>query len=187
MNSEAPVRHAIERVRREPKRRLLTVASVRDLTPKMRRIVFVSPELQDFSSLGADDHVKLFAPDASSPQGVSGRDYTPRAFDAAKGELTIDFALHDAGPATAWALAVKVGDELTIGGPRGSMVVADDFDFYWLIGDETALPAIGRRVEEIRAGAHVTTVVIVDGPEEAQNFETRADWRPDLGLSQRPE
>ncbi len=178
MTVEAQARHAIERVRREPKRRRLTVAEISDLTPKMRRIVFASPELTDFSSLGADDHVKLFAPDPASPQGVSGRDYTPRAYNAEKGELTIDFALHEAGPATAWALGAKVGDELQIGGPRGSMIVTDDFDFYLLIGDETALPAIGRRVEALRPGPPVFTVVIVDDPSEVQTFATRADWRP---------
>jgi len=178
MTLQTPARHAIERVRREPKRRRLTVSTVLELTPKMRRLVFVSPDLLDFSSLGADDHIKLFFADPAAPDRPVMRDYTPRAFNAANAELTIDFALHDAGPATAWALAAQPGDTLDIGGPRGSMLVADDFDFYWLIGDETALPAIGRRVEELRAGAFVTTVVIVDGPEEEQRFETKADWRP---------
>jgi len=178
MAEPATTRHAIERMRREPKRRRLTVESVEALTPKMRRIVLTSPELADFVSLGADDHIKVFAPDAGTQQGVAMRDYTPRAFDAVRGALTIDFVLHDAGPASDWARRAKPGDPLEIGGPRGSMVVADDFDFYWLIGDETALPAIGRRVEELRAGAFVTTVVIVDGPEEEQRFETKADWRP---------
>ena len=58
------------------------------------------------------------------------------------------------------------------------MVVADDFDHYLLIGDETALPAIGRRVEDLRPGVPVTTIVVVDDPNEVQTFVTRADWRP---------
>ncbi|MGO9741429.1 MAG: siderophore-interacting protein [Roseiarcus sp.] len=91
--------------------------------------------------------------------------------------MTIDCALHEAGPATAWALAAKPGDALDIGGPRGSLVAPDDFDAYLLVGDETALPAIGRRVEGLRAGVAVTTVVVVDGPDEVQDFDTRADWR----------
>ena len=80
------------------------------------------------------------------------RDYTPRAFDAAGNRLTIDFALHDAGPATAWALNARPGETLLIGGPRGSTVVPDDFDFYLLAGDETALPSIGRRLESPASG-----------------------------------
>jgi NADPH-dependent ferric siderophore reductase len=106
------------------------------------------------------------------------RDYTPRAFDPAQGSLTIDFALHDAGPATAWALAAQVGDRLEIGGPRGSIVVADDFDWYLLIGDETALPAIGRRIEGLRPGIPVTSAVVIENDAERQAFETRSAWTP---------
>jgi NADPH-dependent ferric siderophore reductase len=90
----------------------------------------------------------------------------------------VDFALHDAGPATLWAMRARPGDTLQIGGPRGSAVVPDDFDYYLLIGDETALPAIGRRLEELRPGAPVTTVVTLDGPEDEQTFRTATQWRP---------
>src|SRR6185436_499825 len=98
------------------------------------------------------------------------RDFTPRRFDVASGTFVIDFALHDAGPATNWAVAAKVGDTLEIGGPRGSAVIPDDFDWYILIGDETALPAIGRRVEELRQDVPVTTIVAVASLEETQTF-----------------
>jgi NADPH-dependent ferric siderophore reductase len=168
-------RHTTERFRQEPKRRLLTVETVTRLTPHMLRIAFASPDLADFSSRSPDDHIKLFLPDPAHPGRQLMRDYTPRAFDAARKILTIDFALHDAGPATAWALAARPGERLVIGGPKGSMVVADDFDFYLLVGDESALPSIGRRIETLRAGVPVTAIAIVDGPEEVQNFETSAD------------
>lgn len=170
--------HRIERQRQEPKRRLLTVDSVTRLTPRMLRIAFASPELADFSSRAPDDHIKLFLPDPANPGQQVMRDYTPRAFDAARKILTIDFAVHEAGPATAWALAAKPGDKLAIGGPKGSAIVADDFDYYLLIGDKSALPAIGRRVEGLRSGVPVATIVVVDGPEEAQRFETEAAWAP---------
>ena len=175
---QSPERHLAERVRQEPKRRHLTVDRVTRLTPKMLRIDFSSPELRDFASYAPDDHVKLFLPDPDPARGQCMRDYTPRAYDAARGRLTIDFAVHQAGPATAWALSAKLGDRLEIGGPRGSTVIPDDFDYYLLVGDETALPAIGRRVEGLRDGVPVTTVIVVDGPEEIQSFATRADWRP---------
>ncbi len=63
-----------------------------------------------------------------------------------------------------------------IGGPLGyAFVVPDDFDWYLFIGDETALPAIGRRLEELRTGARAIVVAAVAGPEEEQTFESRAD------------
>jgi NADPH-dependent ferric siderophore reductase len=65
---------------------------------------------------------------------------------------------------------------LAIGGPRGSAVVPDDFDWYLAIGDESALPAIGRRVEELRAGVPVITIAVVDGPDDEQSLATHADW-----------
>lgn len=171
------MRHEITRVRRETRRRMLTVAATEALTPRMKRIVFTSAELHDFDSASHDDHVKLFfpaGPDGDAPR----RDFTPRAFDPAQGRLIIDFALHEAGPATAWAEGAAVGDPLEIGGPRGSTIVPDDFDWYLLVGDETALPAIGRRVEELRSGVPVTTAAIVADEREIQTFTTGASLNP---------
>ena len=44
-----------------------------------------------------------------------------------------------------------------------------------LVGDETALPAIGRRIEELDADARVTSIMAVASPAEEQVFETAAD------------
>jgi len=167
-------RHQITRLRHDTRRRTLTLAAVEALGDHMRRLVFTSPELHDFVSAAADDHIKLFF--AADNGETVMRDFTPRRFDTATGSLTIDFALHDAGPAAQWAAAAQVGDTLDTGGPRGSAVVPDDFDWYLAIGDETALPAIGRRVEELREGVPVITLAVVDGPADEQTFATRADW-----------
>jgi NADPH-dependent ferric siderophore reductase len=174
--------HQVTRLRRETRLRALTVSAASALTPRMRRITFTSADLHDFESAAPDDHVKLFLPDSRETGGPmpghAMRDYTPRAFDPSEGMLTIDFALHEAGPATAWALKARVGDTLKIGGPRGSAVVADDFDWYLLIGDETALPAIGRRIEALRPGVPVTSLIVIDAAAERQSFDTRAVWTP---------
>jgi NADPH-dependent ferric siderophore reductase len=175
MNEMSTPKHQIFRTRHEVRRRLLTVTETERITPRMLRIHFVSPDLHDFVSPGIGDHVKLFLP---APDGERCmRDYTPRAFDTQACTLVIDFALHEAGPATAWAMAAQPGNTIEIGGPRGSMIVPDDFDWYLLIGDETALPAIGRQVESLRAGVPVTTIVAVDSAADQLVFETRADWQ----------
>lgn len=170
-------RHEIMRVRHDLRRRTLTVARIEDVTPGMRRVHFTSPDLTDFPSIGFDDHIKMFIPGTAAP-GERGtmRDFTPRRFDTAAGTIALDYAMHDAGPAIDWARGASVGDMLEIGGPRGSMVVTDDFDWYWLIGDASALPAIGRRLEELRAGVSVTSIVLVDSDAEAQTIETAAAW-----------
>ena len=163
----------ITRVRHDLKRRLLQVTRVERLTPVMLRIAFTGDALADFISPGADDHVKIFVP---GPGGeMVSRDYTPRACDAAARTLVIDFAVHDAGPATLWALNARPGDQLEIGGPRGSMVIGPDIGWWLLVGDETALPAIGRRIEELPAGARVISLVAVPGRSDEQTFVTSAD------------
>ena len=174
------------------KLRLLEVLRVERLTPHMVRVTLGGPELEGFTSPGADDHVKLFfaepgqpvpAMPVMGPQGLSmpegkpkpaSRDYTPRRYDAAKGELEIDFVLHGEGPATSWAAAVQPGHFLGVGGPRGTTYVAPDFDWYLLAGDTSALPAIGRRLEELPEGSRALVFVEVADASEHQPLPTRA-------------
>ena len=73
-------------------------------------------------------------------------------------------------------LAARPGDRLEIGGPRGSAIVPADFDWYWLVGDETALPAIGRWVEEAPSGSTITTFVVIEDLADRQRFQSEAEW-----------
>ncbi|MNF33451.1 NADPH-dependent ferric-chelate reductase [compost metagenome] len=182
---------AIHRVMHEIKRRKLQVLRVTDLTPRMRRITLGGSELAGFTSLGCDDHIKLLfarTPEevAALQNGASGansdgdsakpamRDYTPRRVDLTAGELDIDFVLHGDGPASTWATCAQPGQDLYIAGPRSSMIVPHIFDSYWLIGDETALPAIARRLEELPAGCTVQVVVEVEDLGEHQALHSAA-------------
>jgi NADPH-dependent ferric siderophore reductase len=180
----------IHRVTHEVKRRRLDVLRVVDLTPRMRRITLGGPELAGFVSLGSDDHIKLmFAQNAAEQAALQSptfsikgdgpqpamRDYTPRRFDLSLGELDIDFVLHGDGPASTWAEQAQVGQHLYIGGPRGSMIVPDIFDSYLLIGDETALPAIARRLEELPAGRRVLAVIEIADAAEQQALQSAAE------------
>ena len=170
----------IQKLRHPLKFRLLQVARVERLAGRLLRVTLSGADLEGFVSASFDDHVKLFfpAPGESRPVaptvGDSGitfpadqpkpamRDYTPRRYDAAAGELDIDFVLHQGGVASDWAAEAQVGHYLGLGGPRGSRVVPAGFDWHWLIGDETALPAIGRRLEELPAGSRGAALILVD-------------------------
>jgi NADPH-dependent ferric siderophore reductase len=164
---------AITRVRHEAKRRNLTVIRLERLAPRMLRVVCGGGELAQFTSLGFDDHVKLFFP--AGGESPAMRDFTPRRFDAKAGELWIDFYLHDTGPAAAWAAQAAVGQPLTVGGPRGSFILPPEgIDSHVLIGDETALPAIGRRLEELPAGARALVVTESDGGSTGYPLQSRA-------------
>ncbi|MDC0707450.1 siderophore-interacting protein [Stigmatella sp. ncwal1] len=172
--------------------RLLEVLRVAFVTPHMVRVTLGGKELEGFQTPAADDHVRLIfpAPGESKPLlptlGPNGpvfpegqprpasRDYTPRRYDAAAGELDIDFVVHGSGPGTTWATHAKPGDFVGVGGPRSSMIVPQDFAWYLLAGDSTALPAIGRWLEELPAGAHAIVFIEVSDASEEQQFKTAA-------------
>ncbi|SED72803.1 siderophore-interacting protein [Pseudomonas kilonensis] len=182
--------NTIHRVSHEIKRRRLQVLRVQDLTPRMRRITVGGPELAGFASLGTDDHVKLlfpqnaeehaalenFSPSIDKAQGPMPemRDYTPRRYDLDTLELDVDFVLHGDGPAATWAAQATPGQYLYIAGPRGSMIVPDIFDSYLLIGDETALPAIARRLEGLAPNRRALVVVEVENGAEQQILQSPA-------------
>ena len=103
------------------------------------------------------------------------RDYTPRRFDAERRELTIEFVLHGDGPATAWAAQAVAGQWIGVGGPRGSILIPDDYDTYLLAGDETALPAIARFLEEMRPGIRADVLIEVASWQEERHLPTAAN------------
>lgn len=171
--STPPVRR-VQRVRHELRRRELTVLRAEPLGPGFVNLVFGGDELAGFTSLGFDDHVKLLF-DAAPGEEPVRRDYTPRRHDAARGELHIEFALHAHGAASDWARQARPGQRLTIGGPRGSMVIPTDLDWHLLAGDATALPAITRRLEELPAGARALVLAQVDDAADQRVWRTAAD------------
>jgi NADPH-dependent ferric siderophore reductase len=172
----------VVRVRHQLRRRKLSVARVEHLPPRMVRVVLKGAELEGFTSLGFDDHVKLFfppteqgkTPDSNRDGEPAMRDFTPRRFDAATGELWIDFFLHEGGPAASWAAQATVGQILEVGGPKGSAVLSPEgIDGFVLVGDETALPAISRRLEELSPDTRTLVVVETDAAAAQPVFPAR--------------
>ncbi|GAA2754572.1 siderophore-interacting protein [Amnibacterium kyonggiense] len=160
-------------VRHELRRRTATVVGRRELPASMVRITLGGDDLADFTSLGPEDHVKLFF---EGPDGVVGRDYTPsefRTLGASSGpELDVDFVVHGTdGPATAWASAATEGDELAFGGPRGSRLAPTGFRNALLIADPAGLPALRRWVRAF-AGEPPTRAILFGGAEAAYLDET---------------
>lgn len=163
----------VQRVRHELKYRDLEVRQVDRLSPHMVSVTFGGDSLSDFVSPSFDDHVKLFI-DTGEEDPVR-RDYTPRRFDNEARELVIEFVLHGDGPAASWAEQAQPGQPLRIAGPRGSFIIPTDYDWHLLVGDETALPAIARRLEEMPPGAKVFTILQVADPADRRPLPSAAD------------
>jgi NADPH-dependent ferric siderophore reductase len=103
------------------------------------------------------------------------RSYTIRAYDPGRATIAIDFVLHDdAGPATAWARSARPGDVLAMFGPDGPYarpvpltVPISEADWVLMVGDESALPAIGTLAEALPPGtAGLVFVEVAEGADE---------------------
>jgi len=184
---------AVQKVMHPLKARLLQVRRTARLTPYLVRVTLAGDELAGFVSASFDDHVQIFLPpgmDAApalpeigprgpawpddAPRPVS-RDYTPRRYDPDAGELDLEFVLHGDGPAAAWAAQARPGHYLGVAGPRGSFVIPREYDWHLLIGDETALPAIGRRLDELPPGARALAVIETRHPSARLALDSAAD------------
>lgn len=119
------------------------------ITPGYVRLRLQGPDLRGFDSPGADDHIRLFFPEAPPAsidelRAAPSREYTPLDWDGEAGWLDLEFALHGAGVAAPWAETAEIGAPIGVGGPRGSLVLTGRPDGWLLAGDETAVPAIRR-------------------------------------------
>jgi NADPH-dependent ferric siderophore reductase len=111
------------------------------------------------------------------------RSYTIRAHHPESDTVDVDFVLHhDAGPATRWAQSAKPGDTLGMFGPsttfarpiplQTSIAAAD---WLLLVGEETALPAIGSIIESLPVRTRAVAYIEVADASDEQSFETRGD------------
>ena len=168
-----------QRVRNDLRFRELNVLRVERVSAGFQRIVLGGEALEGFSSRGFDDHTKVFFPEKGSTfvppvvtdEGVDwgngvrpqARDYTP-LYDAARHELVLDFFIHDGGVASNWAVDAKPGDTLSIGGPRGSLVVPEDYAWQLYVCDESGMPALRRRLlglQQLPTPPQVTAIVTI--------------------------
>ncbi|GAB7518292.1 SIP domain-containing protein [Rhodococcus sp. no. 34] len=180
--------------------RRATVVETSDIDAGMRRIVLRGPELVAFEkdgfefpalcSSGFDDFVRLFFPTESGevvlpqqrartvewprdPKPVT-RNYTVRKFDPKAAELTLDFVTHETGIASTWGRRCLPGDSIDLLGPVRSGRAPEDVDWVLVVGDETAIPAIARWLEEMPAGLDARVVVEVTSAEHTLDLPSAA-------------
>ena len=178
------------------------IAAIADVTPNMRRLTIGSDELDaarvdgldrpPFRSIGFDDHVKLVIPRPGHQLPVLGeqqestfawnrevfsqtRDYTVRRWDPEAATFDVDVVRHDSGLAADWAYACHIGHRIDFAGPKMSSEVVADVDWHFLAGDETALPAIARWLEEAPARTRARVYIEVPTGDDRQEIDTNAD------------
>ncbi len=127
------------------------------------RLRFAADDLDDFAKTGLHFRL-LLPPNEKQPVWPSvnskgqtnwpvGEDalhtpaYTFRNIDPAQGVFDVDIYAHGNGQTCAWAEAAQPGQVLGISGPGGGWIPQGESLF--LCGDETALPAIARIIENL--------------------------------------
>ncbi len=157
-----------------PPRRLRVIRS-KIVTPHMLRLTLGGPELSGFPADSNSAYIKLkmTEPPPDCEKRPIIRTYTVRDYNADKLELDVDFVLHeDQGPASGWAKTAQPGDEMTILGPGPKKLVDYAADWFLLVGDMSALPAISANIEGMPADAkgYVFLEVIDDADKQDLAF-----------------
>ncbi|ODU06960.1 MAG: hypothetical protein ABS81_03085 [Pseudonocardia sp. SCN 72-86] len=162
------------------------------VTPSMVRITFGGVGLDGYATSGEpDEYCKVLFPHPGSrdvvippadgeelPAGVEPapqRNYTIRRFDPDAREVDIDFVVHDGGIAATWAQQAAPGDHAALTVASGRFEMPPAGHRLVLVGDATALPAIGRIVESMEPGRHALVVGVVAAAEEEQVFRTAGE------------
>ena len=168
----------VTRVRHTLKFRLLQVLRVHTVTPHLLRVTLGGPDLADFESASFDDHVKVFFPPpgaerpvlptlgANGPEFPEGepkpdaRDFTPRRFDRAAGELDLEFVLNHPArvalgrPGTCRPMARHRRPARFVRRPDRFRLAPADRRRYGAAGDRAASRGIaGRRARSRRDGS----------------------------------
>lgn len=159
--------------------RMMQVVTSRRVSASTQRMRLAGESLHRFATY-ENLHVRLYIPkeprSISSKTGVglvgvgttdlpayTMRYYTIRHIDADAGWIEIDFVLHDdEGPGCRFALTAQPGDSCAISGPCGRGL--KPCGSCLLIGDDTALPAIGRICETLEPTCVGRIIALSDHP-----------------------
>lgn len=168
------------------------VVRAHNLTPHMRRVVIsIDKGIERLMTGGL--HVRiLIVPDQARapvwphlsktgaivwPEGedaLTRRVYTIRSGNIQRGEVEIDFVMHEGDnmPGAHFGATAKAGDIVGIVGPGGVLPEAENYVF---AGDETALPVMLRMAKELPDSKTLTVYAEIDNEAERQEVESRAD------------
>lgn len=190
--------------------RALVVARTVDVTAGMRRVTLTGDQLGAFTSAdgrqwpaftspGFDDDIRLLFPYPGESEPVLpviedgrvtfaegrrpiARAYTVRRYDPSGRELDIDVVLHSDGVASNWARAVVPGDRMHIAGPGKTQGIPVGADRLLVAGDDTAIPAIARLLEELPDDTRGRVLIDVEHETHAQELRGPAGvdvtWLP---------
>lgn len=104
------------------------------------------------------------------------RTYTIRHQRYNPNQIDIDFVIHETGPASSWANKCALGDCIYVAGPGKIKQLDSQADWFLLVGDMTALPAISVNIERLPCDAKGYAVIEILHENDKQNLKAPANF-----------
>ncbi len=167
---------------------VITVQSLSDIAPRMRRVRFAGPGVVTYLSKPRIPNIKLFFPESegelslqsimaaaqSGPEALAKvfpklkprvRTYTVRNYNTEEGWMDIDFVRHGSdGLASSWVEDAQAGSMLGVPGGGGRLPAASPW--IALVADDTGLPATLQILEDLPANQRGVALIEVAGEED---------------------
>ena len=173
---------------KKPSPRVLTVINSTQLTENMQRITFKAEDLSNFDMETEGGYIKLLF-NENGGTDLSGitegsrpmmRTYTVRHLRQDQNELDVDFVRHHhantvmtaetGGFASAWAQNAMIGDTISIAGPGSIKGLTHSADWFFLVADMTALPALSAKLEVLPSSATGYAVIEINHQSDKQTL-----------------
>ncbi|MGX9417699.1 siderophore-interacting protein [Vibrio sp. WJH972] len=103
------------------------------------------------------------------------RTYTIRHFSPAKRTIDIDFVRHTtpnviSGFGARWGMQAQIGDTIDIKGPGSIKEINTNVDWFFMVADMTALPALSAKISRLPSDAKGYAVIKVLEKEDIQTI-----------------
>jgi len=168
----------------KPAPKQLTVVSNDTVSPNMQRVTFHGDDIASFPADCAGGYIKLLF-DSQGNTDLSGlpegqrphmRSYTIKSFSAQNSTIVVDFVRHETtdltmGFASRWVMSAKAGDNIFIVGPGQIKPIETSVDWYFMVADMTALPALSAKIKELPSDAKGYAVIKVVSFDDIQAID----------------
>ena len=163
-----------------------------EVTPRMLRLTFEGEGLRELVAPEPASSVRLLVPSPGAADLVMPewngnefllpggerpalRTFTPLRFDAARGRIELEIVRHPGGAVSEWAETAGPGDRAAISGPGRGWELDSGVRVLHLLGDETAVPAIGQLIELVDAAVSIRVDIEVESGDAVQPLPDRPD------------
>ncbi|MEZ8823736.1 siderophore-interacting protein [Vibrio sp. 10N.261.55.A7] len=175
---------------KKPSPQQLTVIHSEKISPNMRRITLHDNVLENLPTDCDGSYIKLLF-NQSGGTDLSAlkegerpvmRTYTIRKFDAERRTVEVDFVCHvtqdlQCGFAARWAMNVTVGETITVAGPGNIQDMNTEVDWFFMVADMTALPALSAKIQKLPHDAKGYAVIKIIEKADIQPLKAPDNFR----------